>query len=148
MGLEFNGSRGGRKTPQEVAKAATIAHNKKKAIILTTEEPIKFLEIPTEEVVEDVVVEATIEESEEFVAAEVDTSPVNVADLVVAWEGKTEEGGVESLTEDPITEQSLRDELGTLKKAGLKDYAADINVDISEAKTNKDIIEAIVSASF
>ena len=146
MGLEFNGGRGGRKTPQEVAKAATIAHNKKKVIILTTVEPIKFLEIPTEEVVEDVV-EATIEESEEFVTAEVDISPVNVADLVVAWEGKTEEGDVESLTEDPITEQSLRDELGTLKKAGLKDYAADINVDLGEAKTNKEIIDVIVLAS-
>ena len=141
MGLKFNGSRGGRKTPQEVAKAATIAHNKKKITILTAVEPIKFLEVPTPTISEIAWVEPTEEEV-------VEESPVNVADLVVALEGEVEDGEIELPIEDPITEQSLRDELGTLKKAGLKDYAEDINVDLSEAKTNKDIIEAIVSASF
>ena len=128
MGIEINSSRG-RKSPQEIARLATLAHNKKK-IIITSVEPIEFLDLND-----------TADE----------VSSVNVADLVdaVAAQTSDNEVDVEVVDEDEESpEEKLRYGLSTMKKAGLKEYAEDSNVDISEAKTNKEIIEAIISASF
>mgnify|MGYP003664519631 CR=1 FL=1 len=133
MGVTFNGSRGGRKTTQEIAKLATEAHNKKR-VVITSAEPIKFLKIPTKEVDKE--------------------SSVNVADLVDAVKNIEEIVVTETnlplqaqvVEDEESPEEKLRYELSTMKKAGLKEYASDNNVDLGDAKTNEDITNAIVLA--
>lgn len=87
MGVTFNGSRGGRKTPQEIAKLATEAHNKKR-VVITSAEPIEFLKIPTKEVDKE--------------------SSVNVADLVDAVKDSVVEGNEFNPSElDNLTKAEL-----------------------------------------
>lgn len=129
MGITFNGSRGGRKTPQEIAKLATEAHNKKKTAIITSVEPIEFLKVPTKDVDEELSVV-------DLVDAVVEVAETN--EVIEEILGEVEDEGVEGNGFEASA-------LDGLTKAELIAYATATGIKITK-KLKGEILEEIIEA--
>ena len=121
MGINVNSGRNSLKKQKSVAKAAAEAYNKSSKAKATIAPIISIGEVAITPI-----------------GLGEDKGVEKIVELVDAVEAQK----IESDGESP--EDTLRYELSTMKKFGLKEYADENGVDLGSAKTNGEIIDVIL----